>query len=67
LGTLQFQLEEICRGRSAKSPKRSSRTEYYAEDGRAIVLYFLGNAKSWRGETARRIKTELKNILEESK
>lgn len=45
----------------------SPRDEYYAEDGRAIVLYFLGNAKSWRGETARRIKTELKSILEESK
>lgn len=28
-----------------------------------IVRYFLGNAGTWRGETARRIKAELKAML----
>ena len=36
--------------------------EYGADSGRSIVLYFLGNAASWHGETARRIKRELKEI-----
>lgn len=36
---------------------------YIAEDGRSIVLYFLSNATTWRGETARRIKAELKALL----
>ena len=29
----------------------------------SIVRYFLSNAGTWRGETARRIKTELKAML----
>lgn len=33
------------------------------ETGRDIVLYFLVNAKTWRGEDARRIKAELKGLL----
>lgn len=36
---------------------------YFGDDGRDIVLRFLGNAGSWRGETARRIKAELKGML----
>ena len=28
-----------------------------------IVLRFLGNAKAWRGETARRLKAELRAML----
>ena len=36
--------------------------KYGFEDGKSIVLYFLANASSWRGETARRIKAELKQI-----
>ena len=38
--------------------------KYGFEDGKSIVLYFLANASSWRGETARRIKAELKQICE---
>jgi hypothetical protein len=30
------------------------------EDARSIVLYFLYNAKGWRGDVARRVKAELK-------
>ena len=39
------------------------RDEYGCESARSIVLYFLSNATSWRGETARRIKAELKGML----
>lgn len=36
---------------------------YGVEDARSIVLYFLSNASTWRGEDARRIKAELKAML----
>lgn len=36
---------------------------YYADSGKSVVLYFLSNAASWRGETARRIKAELKEMV----
>lgn len=42
----------------------SSVDENYGYDsGKSIVLYFLSNAKSWRGETAKRVKAELKGML----
>jgi len=34
--------------------------DYFADSGKSIVLYFLANANSWRGEVARRVKAELK-------
>lgn len=37
--------------------------DYGADSGRSIVLYFLSNAATWRGDTAKRIKTELKDIV----
>lgn len=38
-------------------------TENYGQDsGKSIVLYFLANAFGWRGDTARRIKAELKHM-----
>ena len=36
---------------------------YILDSGRSIVSYFLANAGSWRGETAKRIKTELKAMV----
>jgi len=33
---------------------------YILDSGVSVVLYFLANANTWRGETARRIKAELK-------
>jgi hypothetical protein len=30
------------------------------DSGRSIVLYFLSNAGTWKGETAKRVKKELK-------
>lgn len=37
--------------------------DYYYDSGETIVLYFLANASTYRGETAKRIKLELKSIL----
>jgi hypothetical protein len=36
---------------------------YYADSGRSIVAYGLGNMGSYRGETAKRLKAELKAML----
>lgn len=36
---------------------------YYCDSGKSVVLYFLSNATTWRGEDARRIKAELKAIV----
>lgn len=33
---------------------------YGCDDARGIILYFLSNATTWRGDDARRIKAELK-------
>ena len=33
---------------------------YGLDSARSIVAYFLSNASSWRGETAKRIKAELR-------
>lgn len=39
-------------------------TDYYgADDGKSIVLYFLSNATSWRGDVARRVKAELRGMV----
>lgn len=35
---------------------------YGYDTGKSIVLYFLSNATTWRGDTAKRIKNELKQI-----
>ena len=38
--------------------------DHYGEDrAEEIVAYFLSNATTWRGDTARKVKAELKNIL----
>jgi hypothetical protein len=33
-----------------------------ADDAKTVIIYFLSNATTWRGEDARRIKSELKQI-----
>lgn len=39
-------------------------TDYYGDDsGKSIVQYFLANAQSWRGDTARTVKAKLNEIL----
>lgn len=41
----------------------SVRDPYYSDTGASVVRGFLGNAQSWRGDTARRIKAELRSLL----
>ena len=36
---------------------------YGCDSGKSVVAYFLSNAASFKGEDARRIKTELKAML----
>ena len=36
---------------------------YGCDTAKSIVLYFLSNASSYRGETAKRIKAELKSLI----
>lgn len=38
----------------------SIKDAYGYDSAKSIVLYFLSNANTWRGETARRVKKELK-------
>ena len=38
---------------------------YGCDEGKSIVLYFLANANTWRGETARRVKAELKEMVKD--
>lgn len=40
------------------------RESYGYDSGKSIVLYFLSNASAWRGETAKRIKAELKAMCD---
>jgi hypothetical protein len=37
--------------------------KYYYDDGVGVVSYFLANATTWKGDTARRVKAELKAML----
>lgn len=36
---------------------------YFNDSGKGVVSYFLNNAGAWRGDTARRIKAELRELL----
>ena len=36
---------------------------YGQDSAKSVILYFLSNATSWRGDTARRIKAEFKQLL----
>jgi hypothetical protein len=37
--------------------------KYYYDDGRGVVSYFIANAGTWKGDTARRVKAELRAML----
>jgi hypothetical protein len=47
----------------AMSTLGSVHSDYGCDSGESIVRYFLCNATTWKGETARRIKAELKALL----
>jgi hypothetical protein len=36
---------------------------YHLDSAKSVVLYFLANAETWKGEVARRIKAELKEMV----
>lgn len=39
-------------------------SDYGADSAKSVVAYFLSNATHWRGDVARRIKAELREMLE---
>lgn len=47
----------------AMASMRSASDMYFADDGKSILLYFLANAQTWRGPEAKRIKAELKQLI----
>jgi hypothetical protein len=51
----------------AMGSMESVRDSYGYDNGESIVLYFLSNATTWRGEAARRVKAELKALLKEGR
>lgn len=36
---------------------------FFADDGYTVIRYFLANAATWKGETAKRVKAELKAMV----
>ena len=47
----------------AMAALNSVNDKYMYDDGRGIVRYFLANAAQFRGDTAKALKTELKQLL----
>lgn len=43
----------------------SIRDQYFEDSARSVVNYFLANAQTWRGETAKAVKAKLKQLLNE--
>jgi hypothetical protein len=41
---------------------RTINDNFFYDSGKSVVLYFLANAQTWKGETARRIKKELNQL-----
>ena len=46
----------------AMSTLDSINDNYMFDSGKSVVIYFLSNASTWRGETAKRVKAELKKM-----
>ena len=47
---------------SAMQSLDSIEDNYFEDSGKSVVLYFLANAQTWKGEKARAIKAELKKL-----
>jgi len=47
----------------AMATLNSINDNYGWDSGKSIVRYFLANASTWRGDTAKRIKAELKAMV----
>jgi len=48
---------------SAMETLDSINDHFFEESARSMVCYFLANAHSWKGETARAVKQKLKDLL----
>ena len=48
----------------AMAQLESIEDNYYDDSAESVVRYFLGNAKTWRGDKARAIKAELKAMIQ---
>lgn len=51
----------------AMSGMESINDAYGFDSGKSIVLYFLSNAATWRGEVAKRVKKELNDMAKGKK
>lgn len=51
----------------AMSTLNSMDDMYGMDSGKSIVAYFLGNASTWRGETAKKVKAHLNKLLKNSR
>jgi len=38
------------------------KSTYGADSAKSVLLYFLSNASSWKGETAKRVKEEIRTL-----
>ena len=47
----------------AMATLNSINDNYFEDSASSVVVYFLSNATSWRGDKAREIKAELKAML----
>jgi hypothetical protein len=48
---------------SAMSTLTSISDSYYYDSAKSIVVYFLSNASTWRGDKAKEIKAELTKMI----
>ena len=48
---------------NAMAQINSINDSYYADTANSVVLYFLANAQTWRGDTARLVKAHLKSLV----
>lgn len=42
---------------------QDANSTYGCDSAKSIILYFLANASTWRGDDAKRIKAELKKLV----
>ena len=47
----------------AMAQLNSIEDNYYADTAHSVVIYFLANAQTWRGDTARLVKAHLKGLV----
>lgn len=50
----------------AMTQLNSIKDNYFEDSARSVVNYFLANAQTWRGETAKAVKQHLKTLLKQA-